>query len=69
MTMEDKIKKVCRIQGISLSELGRRVGLQQSVISRRVKTGKFTQEELAILAKAMGCKYHSYFEFPDGERV
>ena len=69
MTIEEQIKIACKAQGISLAELGRRIGLSQPSISQRVKTGKFTQEELKALGDAMGCKYVSYFQLPDGRKV
>lgn len=45
------------------------MGMSQASISKRVKTGKFTQEELEEMAAIMGCKYQSSFVFPDGNEV
>ena len=45
------------------------MGMSQASISKRVKTGKFTQEELEEMASIMGCKYQSSFVFPDGNEV
>ena len=69
MTIEEKIKRVCEIQGVSLTELGKRLGISQPTISKRLKVGKFTQEELREIGRVLGCRYYSYFVFPDGRRV
>ncbi len=45
------------------------MGMSQASISKRVKTGKFTQEELQEMAVFMGCKYESKFIFPDGNEI
>lgn len=45
------------------------MGMSQSSISKRVNTGKFTQEELEKMAAIMGCKYESMFVFPDGNEI
>lgn len=55
--------------GITVTELGARMGMSQQNISSRLKVGKFKQEELEKMAEIMGCKYHSYFEFPNGSKA
>ena len=64
-----KIKVACDTAGMSLTELGAKMGMSQASISKRVKTGKFTQEELQEMAVFMGCKYESKFIFPDGNEI
>lgn len=43
--------------------------MSQPSISNRLKTGKFTQDELNKMADIMGCEYVSNFIFPTGEKV
>lgn len=69
ITLKDRIKAACDIAGISTTELGKKMGMSQSSISKRLSTGKFTQEEYEKMAEILGCKYISIFEFPDGQRV
>lgn len=69
MTLQQKVKAACDVAGISLTELGKRIGMSQASISQRLKTGKFTKEELEQMAGALGCEYVSYFEFPDGTKI
>lgn len=69
ITIQQKIKVACDIAGISLTELGARMGMSQASISKRVKTGKFTQEELEKMAGIMGAEYRSGFYFPDGNKA
>ena len=69
ITIQQRVKAACDIAGISVTELGKRMGMSQSSISKRLNTGKFTQEEYEKMAEILGCKYISIFEFPDGQRV
>lgn len=69
ITLQQKIKVACDVAGMSLTELGAKMGMSQASISKRVKTGKFTQEELEQMAAIMGCKYQSSFIFPDGNEI
>lgn len=69
ITLQQKIKVACDEAGISLTELGAKMGMSQASISKRVKTGKFTQEELEQMAAVMGCEYTSAFVFQNGNRI
>ncbi len=67
--MTKKIKMAEAYAGIKEAELARKLGKSSQALGQRVKTGKFSIEELEELAIAMGAKFVCYFEFPDGERV
>ena len=54
---------------MSLTELGAKMGMSQQNFSKRLKVGKFTQEELEEMGKNLGCEYISIFQFPYGKRV
>ena len=69
ITLQQKIKVACDMAGISLTELGKRLGMSQANFSKRVKVGKFTQSELEEMGKALGAEYRSGFYFPDGNKV
>lgn len=69
LSIKQKIEAACKVAGISVTELGRRIGLSQSAFSQRLKRGKFTQEELEKMAKELGAKYFSGFSFPDGTEI
>lgn len=69
LTLQQKIKLACDMAGISLTELGQRMGMSQPSISKRVSTGKFTQEELEQIAEILGAEFRSGFYFPDGKKV
>ena len=55
--------------GITITDLGKRLGMSQQSMSNRLKTGKYTQEELEQMGKAVGAEYKSGFYFPDGNKV
>lgn len=69
MSIKQKIEAACKVAGISVTELGRRIGLSQSAFSQRLKTGKFSDEDFEKMAKALGAEYFSGFKFPDGTMV
>ncbi|MBC5688184.1 helix-turn-helix transcriptional regulator [Mediterraneibacter sp. NSJ-55] len=69
MTIQQKIESACVIAGISKTELGRRMGMSQQNFSGRLKTGKFSDKDFKLMSQALGCKYFSGFEFPDGTRI
>ena len=69
ITIKQKIEAACKVAGISVTELGRRIGLSQSAFSQRLKRGKFTQEELEEMGRQLGGKYFSGFSFPDGTEI
>lgn len=66
---KQKIETACKIAGITVTELGTKMGMSQQNISKRLKVGKFTQSELEKMASIIGCEYHSIFIFPDGNKV
>lgn len=66
MTIQQQIKAACDVAGITVTELGKQMGMSQQSISNRVKTGKFTKEEYQRMAQIMGAKFTFQFEFPDG---
>lgn len=53
---------------MSAAELGRKMGLTQQAISKRLHIGKITQDELEVIANYIGCEYISEFRFDDGAR-
>lgn len=67
--IKQKVETACKIAGITVTELGVKMGMSQASISKRLVTGKFKQAELELMAEIMGCKYHSCFEFQDGNKV
>ncbi len=69
ITIKQKIESACAMAGITVTELGARMGMSQQNISKRLKTGKFAQEELEKMAEIMGCEYHSFFVFPNGNKA
>lgn len=69
ITLKQKIMIACNMAGISMTELGKRLGMSQANFSKRLKVGKFTQEELEQMGKELGAEYKSGFYFPNGNKV
>lgn len=66
MTITKKIKLALTYANISMSELARRLEMSPQALNQRMKTGKFTSEELENIAKIIGAKFNYNFTFEDG---
>lgn len=69
ITLQQRVKASCELANMSITELAEKMGTSQQNLSKRLKVGKFTQEELEEMANHLGCKYISVFEFPNGTRI
>lgn len=69
MTISQKIKMALAYQGMSEAELARSIGTSPSAFNQRMKTGKFSSDELNRIAQALGAEYYFGFQFPDGTEV
>jgi len=56
-------------KGISESELARQIGTSPQAFNQRMKTGKFSSEDMEKIAKCLGATYYFGFEFEDGTKI
>jgi len=54
---------------MSEAELARSLGTTPSAFNQRMKTDKFTSQELERIAEILEAKYIFLFEFPDGTTI
>jgi hypothetical protein len=54
---------------MSEANLARQMGTTPSAFNQRMKTDKFSAEDLSKIASILGAVYVSAFEFPDGTRI
>ena len=66
MTNTQKIKLALAYKNMSESELARQLGTSPQAFNQRMKTDKFSSDELSKIAEILQAKYISSFEFPDG---
>lgn len=69
MNISDRIRMAETYAKISEAQLSERLGTSPQAFGQRIKTGKFSSDDLEQIAAALGAKYVCYFEFPDGERI
>ena len=69
MTFQQKIKMVLAHEGISESELARRLGTSPQAFNQRMRTGKFSFDDLERIAEAINAKLSISFTFDNGESV
>lgn len=66
MTIPEKIRLALAYKRMSESELARQLGTTPSAFNQRMKTGKFSSEDLERIAAVIGADYLFTFKFPDG---
>lgn len=66
MNTSKKIKMALAYLGISEAELARRIGKSPQAFSQRMKTGKWSEDDLKDIADALGCEIFVELRFPDG---
>lgn len=64
-----KIKMALAYKGMSESELAKALGKTPQAFNQRMKTDKFTTEDLNTIAEALGGTYEFNFVFPDGTKI
>lgn len=69
MDIPTKIRMAETYAGISEADLARRLGKTPQAFGQRMKTGKFSSEDLESIAKALGAEIKVSFKFPDGTEV
>ncbi len=69
MTIPQKIKMALAYKDLSESELARLLGTSPQALHQRMKTGKFSSEDMEKIASAIGATFFFGFEFEDGTKV
>ena len=69
MSNADKIRMALAYKKKSAAWLAREIGTTPQNLSQRMKTDKFSVDELTQIAAALGAVYTAVFEFPDGTRI
>ena len=69
MDISKKIKAACTYAGKSEAQVARDMGTSPSAFNQRLKTGKFSSQELEQIAEALGVELVCYFKFPDGGQI
>lgn len=64
-----KIKMALAYKGMSESELAKALGKTPQSFNQRMKTDKFSTDELEAIATALGGSYVFNFTFPDGTTI
>lgn len=69
MDISTKIKLALTYAKISEAELARRIGTSSQALGQRLKTGKFTSQEIENIASSIGAEYIYIFKFADGTEI
>lgn len=69
MDITTKIRLAETYARISEAELSRRLGTTSQAFGQRMKTGKWSSEDLEKIAAAIGCEIVVEFRFPDGTTI
>ena len=66
MTFNQKISMAASFLGISQAELAKRMGMSPQSLNNRMKTGKFSQEDLDNFASALEAEITVVVKLKDG---
>ncbi len=69
MTARQIIEMGIAYAGMTNAALARKLGWSPQLLNKRLNTGKFSVEEWAMIAEALGAKLNLGFAFPDGKNV
>ena len=69
MTISQKIKMALGDKGMSEADLARAAGSSPQAFNQRMKTGKFSSEEMDKIAEALEAEYYFGFAFKDGTKI
>lgn len=69
MTARQVVEMALAYQGMTNSELARRLEWSPQLLNKRLNTGKFTVEEWEKIGAAIGAKTKIAFRFPDGTEI
>ena len=69
MKNSQKIKMALAYKGMSESELARKLGSTPQAFNQRMKTDKFTGEEMNKIGEILGGQWVAEFVFSDGTKV
>ena len=69
MTISQKIKMALAYKNMSEADLARAVGSSPQAFNQRMKTGKFSSEEMEKIAEALEAEYFFGFAFKDGTKI
>jgi hypothetical protein len=64
-----KIKAALAYSGKSEAWLARELKTTPSAFNQRMKTEKFTYDEMKAIATLLGADFKAEFEFPDGTKI
>lgn len=69
MDIPTKIKLAETYAKVTEAELARRLGTTSQAFGQRIKTGRFSSEDLDKIAEALGAEFIYKFRFPDGTEI
>lgn len=69
MDIPTKIKLAETYAKMSEAELSRKIGTTSQAFGQRIKTGKFSSDDLDKIAAALGAEFVCCFRFPDGTEI
>lgn len=69
LTNSQKIRQALAYKRMSAAKLAKILGVTSQAFGQRLKTDKFSSEELKQIAAALGGVYEFGFTFPDGTKI
>lgn len=70
MTLQQQIEMaIAYSDNVTKKDIAKKMNVTPSAFIQRLKTGKFTKEELEKIASILDAEYISFFRFKDGKEI
>lgn len=70
LTMGEKIKIILKRRNMTLAQLAESIGQSRQNLSNKMSRDNFTEKEVIVIAKALGCTYSASLIMNDtGEEI
>lgn len=69
MTLQQQIEMAITYSNNTKKDIAKKMNVTPSAFVQRLKTGKFTKEELEEIASVLDAEYISFFRFKDGKEI
>lgn len=69
LSVSEKVRLIMKRQKKTLGELAEMSGQTRQNLSNKMSRGNFTEKDIMLLAKALGCDAEIKFILPDGTEI
>lgn len=69
LSVAEKIKVIMKRRGMTMTELAAATNQTRQNLSNKMTRDNFTEGDMKVIAKALGCEVLIVFQLPDGTTI